>query len=69
MVAKSLGIPVDLQRYWICNPRLNGLFRPSRPLTPTEEGKKLMELRSLSDCRVRGGGGHKGKRLWTCAGG
>ena len=54
MVATSLGIPVDLQRYWICHQRINGPFRPKCPLTPAEEGKKLMELRSLSDRRVRG---------------
>ncbi|XP_019267242.1 PREDICTED: ubiquitin carboxyl-terminal hydrolase 12 isoform X1 [Nicotiana attenuata] len=48
-VAKELGIPVQLQRFWIWAKRQNHTYRPNRPLTPQEELQTVGQLREVSN--------------------
>ncbi|KAI3867747.1 hypothetical protein MKW92_038686 [Papaver armeniacum] len=48
-VARQFGVPLQLQRFWVCIKRKNQTCRPSRPLTHEEEKQPVCELKSLTD--------------------
>ncbi|XP_073142802.1 ubiquitin C-terminal hydrolase 13-like isoform X2 [Henckelia pumila] len=43
-VAKTSGVPVQLQRFWRWAKRKNGTYRPAQPLTHMEETKTIEQL-------------------------
>ncbi|KAI3843890.1 hypothetical protein MKW92_044793 [Papaver armeniacum] len=48
-VTRQFGVPLQLQRFWVCIKRKNQTCRPSRPLTHEEEKQPVCELKSLTD--------------------
>ncbi|AET00385.1 uncharacterized protein [Medicago truncatula] len=47
MVAREFGILAQFQRFWIWKKRVNGTYRPYRPLTYIEEAKSVGQLKEL----------------------
>ncbi|PHT51573.1 Ubiquitin carboxyl-terminal hydrolase 13 [Capsicum baccatum] len=48
-VARTFGIPVKFQRYWLWEKRENSTYRPYRALTAQEEIQSVGELRDVSN--------------------
>ncbi|XP_060963069.1 uncharacterized protein LOC115710792 isoform X1 [Cannabis sativa] len=48
-VAKELSIPVQFQRFWLWENRINQTYRPARHLTLLEESTPVVKLREHSD--------------------
>ncbi|KAI3892892.1 hypothetical protein MKX03_012408 [Papaver bracteatum] len=49
MVVRQFGVPLELQRFWMCLKRENQTCRPSRPLTHEEEKQPVHELKRKTD--------------------
>eukprot|EP00250_Pteridium_aquilinum_P011968 c20422_g1_i1 orf=525-3878(-) len=48
-VAKKLGVPVRLQRFWLWAKRQNQTYRPNRPLTEQEEHQTVGFLKEVAN--------------------